>query len=78
MARSPGRGRCLDALHFEAEHDAPERAQEEGEEVRRQAAEEEKRGEDIGDAQHDERHRLGEPAICSSAIVASDPATIMM
>ena len=50
----------LDSLDLEAEQRAPQQAKEEREEVRRQPAKEIERGCDVGEAEHDQRHRLGE------------------
>ena len=50
----------FDPLHFEAEQRAPQQAKEEREEVRGQTQEQVSRGQYIGEAKDDERHRLGQ------------------
>ncbi len=50
----------LDPLDLEAEQRAQQQAKEEGEEVRREPAKKIERGRDVGEAEDDQRHRLGQ------------------
>ena len=58
--REPGRRQVFAAFDLEAEQDPPEDTQDKGEDVRRQAAEEIDRRQNVGEAENDERRRFGE------------------